>query len=219
MMKTMMGWILSAGCFFLLTAPLISQPARARNLFPPEALPSMLLSQKSVQEELKLSEDQLKKLGEIVKKRQEAREKMADVDPKERFPKMRALILESSKQARAILKPEQDKRLQQIAWQNQGGLALAYSPVSKELNLTEEQIKKITVIKETREKELDKFFGGEAASREDARKKSEELTQSTKTKMVEVLTEKQKEKWHAMLGEPFKGELRRESNPRRPREP
>jgi Spy/CpxP family protein refolding chaperone len=219
MTKNMLGCILGAGCFFLAPSPLASQPARARSLFPPEALPSMLLSQKSVQEELKLSEDQLKKLGEIVKQRQEAREKMADVDPKERFPKMRALILETSKQARAVLKPEQDKRLLQITWQNQGGLALATPPVGKELILTEEQIKKITAIKETREKELDKIFGGEAASREDARKKSEELTQSAKTKMLEVLTQEQKQKWHSMLGEPFKGELRQQSNPRRPREP
>jgi len=179
----------------------------------------MLLSQKSVQEELKLCDDQLKKLAEIIKKRQEAREKMTDVDPKDRLPTMKKLILETSKQVRAILKPEQDKRLLQISWQLQGGQALATPPLAKELNLTDEQQKKVRELQNAMDKELDKIYAGDAASRDDARKKSEELTKTTRTKMLDVLTEPQRERWQELLGTPFKGELRREPNPGRCREP
>jgi hypothetical protein len=169
--------------------------------------PSQLLTQKSVQEELKLSEDQIKEITAFNQKQAEARRGLRDLDQEERQKKTREMNQEAQKTMAKILKPEQSKRLQQISLQVQGSRAFSNATVAKELNLTDDQKKQLQEIqRETMEKTRDLFQGG-GGDRQEMAKKMQELQKDATTKAMKVLSSEQKTKWKEMTGEPFKGQI------------
>src|SRR5438128_1036825 len=101
-----------------LAAPVLAQPGRG---------PTALLLNKSVQEELKLDDDQKKKVDEVNKKvRDILTEKIKDLSQEDRrnrekmAPIMREVSAEADKLLPDALKPEQVKRFKQIRLQAQG---------------------------------------------------------------------------------------------------
>src|SRR5213595_3908054 len=105
--------------------------------------PLMLLSQESVQKELKLTDEQKTKVDEL---RQKSREKMQEIfqgDEGERPKKMQELNQESRKALEGILNPEQGKRLLEIVYQQRGAMAFSDPEVAKALSLNEEQQGKV----------------------------------------------------------------------------
>jgi Spy/CpxP family protein refolding chaperone len=170
--------------------------------------PLMLLGQKSVQEELKLTEDQIKQVTDATAKQREARQGLRDLSQEERTKKMQELNKEGEKVVQDVLKPDQAKRLHQIVLQQQGARAFADPKVAKELNLTEDQTKKIKDIQDDSRKQMQELFqGGGGGDRQEAAKKMAELNKATSEKAMNVLTAEQKTKWKEMTGEPFKGQL------------
>jgi Spy/CpxP family protein refolding chaperone len=167
---------------------------------------AFLLGQKSVQEELKLSEDQIAKVKDFQQKRQEARGGLRDLSQEERQKKMEELNKADAKAVAEILKPEQMTRLKQIAWQQRGAGALSDPELVGTLGLSAEQKDKIKSIAEESQKQMRELFqpGGD---RDEAQKKMAELRKSTNDKLMEVLTPEQKTKYKEALGEPFKGEI------------
>jgi hypothetical protein len=158
---------------------------------PREGLTFQLLGQKSVQQELKLSEEQVKKIAELSKKRRDLTwwEMWRNLSPEE----ARARISGQEAQEKSLvekLDEPQTRRLKQIVWQQRGGLALGESEVAAALALTPEQQKEIRSL-------LDEWHHRGRGQRKNV---SEQL--------LNVLTEGQKAKWNEMLGEPFKGEIR-----------
>jgi Spy/CpxP family protein refolding chaperone len=171
--------------------------------------PLFLLSQKSVQDELKLTEDQIKQVTDASKKQTEARQGLRDLDQDARQKKMQELNQDSEKAIATILKPDQAKRLNQISLQQQGYRALATPKVAKELGLTDDQLQKLRDISaDVRTQMRDLFQGGGGGNREEAQKKIADLNKATTEKAMGVLTADQKTKWKEMTGEPFKGEIR-----------
>src|SRR5947199_4000461 len=67
-----------------------------------------LLAVKSVQEDLKLSADQVKEIDELTAKQSQALE---GLEGRERFQKMAELAPKNQEAAAKVLKPEQQKRL------------------------------------------------------------------------------------------------------------
>jgi Spy/CpxP family protein refolding chaperone len=167
---------------------------------------TFLLTQKSVQEDLKLSEDQIKKVKELSDKQREAFQGLRDLSQEERRTKMQELAKANEKAVGEILDAKQQKRIKQISLQQQGGRALANPEVAKELNLTEEQKTKVqTIVTESRPA---RGQGGQRAPLdEEARKKLQEARKATNEKLMNVLTSEQKAKWKEMTGEPIKGEI------------
>jgi hypothetical protein len=179
----------------------------------------MLASQKSVQEELKLSDEQIKQVAKIVEGLKEKAADLTETDPKERMKKAMEMFQEAEKSVLAALKPEQGKRLRQIALQQQHLARAIESPeVAKELQLSEGQTKQARVIREAAAKEMGKLSEG-ARSRDEVREKTAELAKGTEEKLLQVLTEAQKAKWKELLGEPFKGELKQGFGLRERKEP
>ena len=89
---------------------------------------SALLSQKSVQEELKLTEDQIekvKKVGEDINAKFADDRKAAGKDMEKQAELRKKISEERTKALAAVLKPEQTKRLHQIEVQVGGLTALA----------------------------------------------------------------------------------------------
>lgn len=159
-----------------------------------------LLGQKSVAEELKLSDEQKTKVKELQEKQREVFQTLRDLSQEERRAKMQ----EMAKAVDQVLKPQQLKRVKQIALQQAGVRAVNDEEVAKALKVTDEQKDKIREIgRESFEKLRDIGFD------EDKAKEREQLQKETNEKMMAVLTSEQKTKLKEMEGEPFKGKIER----------
>jgi len=170
--------------------------------------PLMLLGQESVQKELKLTDEQVKKADEL---RQKTREKFQEIfggDEAERPKKMQELNEENRKAIAELLSPEQNTRLKQIIYQQRGGTALTDPEVAKALGLSDEQQEKIKTINQETGAAMRELFTPGQAPDDDTRKKMDELRKSSGEKLLALLSPEQKTKWTALQGEPFKGEIR-----------
>jgi hypothetical protein len=182
-----------------------------------------LLTNKSVQQELKLSDDQVKKIEQTV---QEVRQKhmdefqaLRDLDPQERREKGGALFRkvgeETQKALSGVLNPDQEKRFKQIELQVRGPRAFTDPEVQKTLNLTADQQEKIKTINQDAEKQMSALRpgpgggGGEQRNPEEMRKKMTEMRKETMSRSMEVLTDDQKKQWKEMTGEPFEVKFER----------
>ena len=172
-----------------------------------------LLTNKSVQQELKLSEDQTKKIETVVqdvrKKHQDEFAALRNADQAERREKGAALMQKVSEETKkglsGVLQPAQEKRFKQIELQTQGSRAFADPEVQKTLKLTDDQQEKIKTINEDAAKEMREMFqgGGGRGNFQEAQKKMAELRKETMNRTQEVLTSGQKEQWKEMTGTPF----------------
>jgi hypothetical protein len=168
--------------------------------------PVMLLGQKSVQEELKLSGDQIKKAEELAAKQRETLQSLRDLDQEERGKKMQEINQANQKSLAEILKPNQVKRLRQISLQLAGAQAFNNPEVAAELKLTDDQKEKIREIRQQTNQQAQSIREN-TSDRTEARQKVEQLNKSTAGKVIGLLTAEQKEKWKELIGEPFKGEI------------
>ncbi len=186
-----------------------------------------LLAQKSVQEELKLSEDQIKQVAEKIEKQRESRGGLRDLSREERQRKMAEQAKANRELVAAILKADQLKRFKQIVWQQMPMLALNDPDVAQSINLSGEQKEKLRSIQEAAQIEMRGLMQAGGGDRAAIREKLMALHKATGEKLQALLTTEQQSKWKALTGEPFKGEIqgppfragagpRRSSAPRRP---
>lgn len=167
--------------------------------------PLSLLAQKSVQDELKLTDDQVKKGAELEEKLRFKREDFQNLNEEERRKKFAERTEAAQKGLGEILKPDQLKRLNQISLQQQGVRAIAQERIASDLKLSDEQKQKVKgVMDEYNTASRALFKGG---FNEENRKKAEELRKSTDEKLTGLLSAEQKETWNKLTGEPFKGEI------------
>jgi len=172
----------------------------------PGTSPLHLLSQKSVQEELKLNGDQLKAAADLNEARHDLLRNFKNKSSEEWKQKMDDLAAKD-KALPDLLTPAQAKRLQQIALQQRGAFALAEPDVADLLGLTEEQRTKVQSIG------AQAFVGLPGPGRHGPRppdwKKFEEAARKAKEQMLALLSVDQRMQWDKLIGEPFTGELRR----------
>jgi Spy/CpxP family protein refolding chaperone len=193
----------------LIITPLLAQPPGGfgRGQF---MTISFLVQNKGVQEELKLTEDQVTKITKIST---DTREKYKDDLAKAREGKDFAKIGELNKKigeetekalsAGDLLKPDQLKRVKQIRLQNLGLAAFLEEAVAKELKLTDKQKEEIKALDEDLTKdrrELMKDVGKDQKKREEAQKKIAELTTETMAKVQKTFSDDQKKTWKEMTG-------------------
>jgi hypothetical protein len=175
-----------------------------------------LLRDKGVQQELKLTADQIKAVDAAAKKQEETMQaaRGGGGNFQELFQKLQAI----NKEATDTLKPDQKKRLHQLELQQRGLSALAApanprnpnpqpSPLAKELNITEAQQKQIQDIVAANREKMRDIRQNAAGNREEIAKKTAELNKNTNEKIMGILTADQKAKWKEMTGEPYKGQL------------
>jgi len=183
--------------------------------------PAQLINSKTVQADLKASEEQVTKLkdwakGWATKSREMMQEKLKDVPMEERFQKMAEVNAEISKEAYTeigkVLDEKQVKRLKQIELQLAGTRALSMKDVSEGLKITEEQTTKIREIgmasfkdrQDLNEEYGVKGFGPpklEGDKQKEYQKKLDAITKDVETKTMAVLTDEQKKKFEEMTGE------------------
>jgi len=170
--------------------------------------PLMLLMQKSVQDELKLTDDQIKQAEELAAKQREARQTLQDLSQEERGKKIQEMNKANEKAVSQFIKPNQAKRLKQISLQLAGAQAFINPEVATELKLTDEQKQKIKEIRKQTAEEA-RTIRENTTDQAEARQKTRELNRNATGKVMALLTAEQKDKWKEMTGEPFKGEISR----------
>lgn len=167
---------------------------------------ALLLTQASVQKELKLNDDQTKRVTELVEKQREGFQGLRDLSREERREKMEAQRKASQTAVAEILNAEQQSRLKQISLQQRGAWAIEDPEVASVLGLSAEQKDKIAEIREDVFDELRDLR--EQGGGEGAREKFAELRKSGGERVEAVLSTDQQKKWKELQGPEFKGEIR-----------
>ncbi len=171
-----------------------------------------LLSFQEVKTALKLTSDEAafvklleEENGEKVRKFFESQQ---DVSFQERGEKMREFFAkhnpEVEKQVGDILGPDRTKRLKQIRLQVNGPRLLLMGPdLQKDLGITEDQKAKLDDIRDSARNDMREIFASSGNDPEARRKAFEDYNKKQSEKIVAVLTDKQKEKWKEMQGDPI----------------
>jgi Spy/CpxP family protein refolding chaperone len=174
----------------------------------------MLLTQASVQKELKLDDKQKEAITEVTKKQMEAFKKAKeDMD----FSEIGKAMQEAQKSLAKIrkdLKPAQAKRLNEIEYQqadkNKNAQIFQREDVAKALKLTTKQkdtIKDALGDLEKDQKELFEEAKGDKDKFREVFKKVGKLREETYTKITKSFSEDQKKAWKDLQGEKFEGKL------------
>lgn len=168
-----------------------------------------LLTIKEVQEELKLTDDQLKKLvGEArtlnqniqpeLKIASRSRDESAIVDLIKRIKEKEQSLMDK-------LTDDQKKRLLQLNYQRLGVQALKHVEVRNELQVTDEQM---AAYEKVRSEMQDVRSISSIRNRDDATAKLKESKERFEKALDAILTDDQKQKLKEMRGEPFAHPLR-----------
>lgn len=166
----------------------------------------MLLRQKSVQHELKIDADEGKKIHAFVSKQWHKAQELAKADKEEREKKFDAMAKENEKFLDECLKPDQRKRLKQIAMQRAGLLWIARSDVATELGLNADQKEKVKALHKEAHKEAMEILRSHEG-KPIQREKLHEMRMKDRKRLMSILTADQKTKWKEMIGDEFKGDL------------
>ncbi len=214
-MKVIMRTVIGLGLVALMASPAAAQ-GRGFGRFGGSY--AFLLSNASVQKELKLDDQQTDKAKSLADKINEERQSkfqdLQGLEGQERFTKMQEINHELNtttlKEAGEFLKAEQIARLKQISLQQRGAMAFSDPEVAKKLNITDAQKNDIQeIVQASREKmrELRDEFQND---REAAMKKMQEINKETLSQAVAKLNDEQQKTWKEMLGAPF--EIKYEQN-------
>ena len=200
--------------FLLLTAVGIAraQDEEARKFVPHALGGPFIVYRDKVQEELKLSDDQkrklLEKLPDFAPATVEAFEKFKDLKPRERETALEPHRRKSRERFAALLKEtlraEQLDRLKQLQLQHEGPAALGRPEIRKELKITNEQWKQVMSVIQGLQKELETLMI-EARSGGNPRgilARAIKIREDHEKKVEAILSDAQKKQWGAMRGRP-----------------
>ncbi len=191
----------------------------------------LVLTNKDLQDELKVTDDQKSKLKDVTAKQTEMTKKMADLRSggqpdrtkmQEVIKEMTALTEEVKKVTDEVLTADQKKRFKQLEIQAMGVRAFANADVVKELAITDDQKKALKEVADATAKETADLrkelglpaqggrpMGGGTATPPDAEalkkfaEKSKPMTEAALEKSVKALTADQQKKWTEMIGVKF----------------
>jgi len=219
-MRRFMVRVLPVLVLVLVVSPLLAQRQPGR--FGGGGL-GQLLTNKGVQEELKLSDDQKSKLTKGVAEAQEKygkdmRAAFMDKDQEKVQKLTKEMNSDLHKLAESALKPEQAKRLHQIELQfglQRGNLeALSSAHVQKELKFTDKQKEMLKETSEMLAKERVEMLKDirDREKFQEAQKKLADKAKGAVEKLAESLSADQKKAWKDLTGEKFEVKL----EPRRP---
>jgi Spy/CpxP family protein refolding chaperone len=172
-------------------------------------LAGMLGQNKQLQDELKLSKDQVEKVTEaLAKVREDMSDEMAKLRSRDTAQEERTAIVKklgeaNAKAVDAVLKPEQLKRLHQIENQQAGLNLFTKEDVQKTLKLSDDQKEKIDTLVKDYQKDVRALFQGGRGFDQETTKKRQDLEKETRENVLKVLTADQKTALKDVTGEPF----------------
>jgi Mg/Co/Ni transporter MgtE len=165
----------------------------------------LLLRQKSVQKELGITPDVAKKIRAFTDRQSEAAGKAIEMDEAQRKKAFDQLEEQNKQFLANTLTEKQSKRLDQIALQFTALRQLTKPEAAKALSLTKDQQQKFKALHTEYRKELaEVLFGKDSTGRAERFAK---LREQTRTKILSLLTGKQKAQVREKVGPPFMGEI------------
>lgn len=190
----------------LALAALGARTAFAEELVPEQgAIQLMLLRQKSVQDDLKLSSDEVQKIRGFSRAQWNRAKALASAPDPERKAKFGEMAAENHAFINKTLTQPQQQRLREIAYQVAGLLYITQPDIAKELNLTDDQKRQLAERQQDARKDLVDLMHSEKL--DDALKTYKERREAVRAQAGRILTDEQRDKWKHMKGEPFKGEF------------
>ncbi len=169
----------------------------------------VLVANKGVQEELKITDEQKTKLTKINEDlRSKAREAFQNAagDFDKAREEMQKLNDAAAKSIYEVLKPEQAKRLKQIELQVAGFNALSREDVQKELKLTDKQKAEVKTVSEKMRNDIMEMMQGafgDFEKMQENQKKIQAMNKENIDKVVKTFSDEQKKTWTEMLGKSF----------------
>lgn len=195
---------LAFGMVALMAAPALAQ---GRGGFGGGMGGGMLLTNKGVQAEIKVTEEQASKLTtfaeEFRAKQREAFQGFQDMSQEERQAKMKEMTESMNKGLAEILKPEQLKRFHEIQLQQAGAMGLAQGAAAEKLKLTDDQKSQIREIQQESMQAMGDLREQFQNDREGAMKKMASIRKETLEKALKVLTAEQKKTYEGLTGKPY----------------
>jgi hypothetical protein len=201
-MRTFMKWAL-----VLLVPAVLGATARPAEPNVPEGttVKLLLLRQKSVQKELELGADVVKKITDFTAAQSEAAGKALELGEAARKEEFEKLAKQNDKFLADTLTEKQSKRLDQITMQFTALTQLLKPEMVKELKVSDDQVKKFKDLQtEARKALVDLIQAKDPAGKSE---KLAKLREETRTKILAVLTDEQKAKVREIAGPPFEGEI------------
>jgi hypothetical protein len=193
------------------TAMLTGPTLAAGKMVPEEgAVEVMLLLQPTVCKELNLSKEKHDEIYDFASAQWKKAETLGKVDEKERDKKFKEMTKENERFLEKTLTKDQKKRLDQILLQTAGLLWVTRSEIAKELNLSSEQKKRAADMQQLARDEMEELIHQTSDEQKD--EKLRELRQTSRQRLMSLLTDQQQAKWKELAGEPFKGDLRFSEN-------
>lgn len=180
-----------------------ARPQAADDRMVPEegAIHVMLLRQKCVRDELKLTDDETKKIHEHNDRQHMRAEQIHKLPADQRHARYEELSRENERFLDQVLEPAERKRLDEISLQV-AGLLMATSPkVAERLNLTDQQKEQLRRHQAEARREMADAL--HAKSKGGRQEKMKELRQTSRKHLDDVLTPEQEAKWKEMAGKPF----------------
>jgi len=214
-MRTLGTACLGLALLALLASRTQAQPSPTPPHHPPHGIHhGDLLANASVQEELKLTDDQKAKVKEFAHKlhteREAAFKKLEGLKGDELHKAVHELFKqhheEVAKFAADTLKPDQVKRYKEIRRQVHGVFAFHDPEVQEALKLSDSQKAQIKTISEDTAKEIHTLLheaGHDQAKHHEAEVKAHELRKESLQKALAVLNDSQKKEWQELTGAPF----------------
>jgi hypothetical protein len=199
-------------CMVLAVTAIWVSAARAADDIEPEGatIQLMMLRQKSVQEELKITPELAKKITDFTTMEHEEFLKSLKLGKAEQEAKHKELGEKNERFLVDNLSAPQRKRLGQITMQVTGLRQLMRPEIAKALDLTAEQQATVKKMHEEAAKEFKALIDADSADRNE---KLAELRAKIHEKITALLTDKQKEIAKEMVGERFKGAIVIEQEP------
>lgn len=172
-----------------------------------------LVFRDSVQEELKLSEDQKQalqeKFPEHAQETMKVFERIKDLKPEEREKEMQSHRQKARAKLSALLKEtlkaQQLQRLRQLELQQEGPFALGRPEIGKELHITDEQREQFRGIVQEMQKKIGPLVkeAESGGNPEEIRPKVLQIRKEHGGRIEALLSDTQKRQWKNMLGKPF----------------
>jgi transcription termination factor NusB len=175
--------------------------------------PPFLVFRDKVQEELKLSDEQKKKLEkrlqDTVQDAMPFFQNLGDKKGEEREKELHAYVQKAQENLTAFLegalKEEQFKRLRQVMLQREGLFGLGHPEIMKELEITDKQRQQFMEVMQDMQQKMEPVMkeAQKGGKPEEIAPKLMKLRQEHEGKIEAILDDAQKKQWKELLGKPL----------------
>lgn len=171
---------------------------------------AMMLMSPDVQRELNLTQTQMQQIQQYMQQQRDQMQQlfpqMRDATPEQRQKLMEQVVQKQEEAIGKILTAEQRTRWRQLQLQAEGPIALRRADVAKELNLNEEQRKKINDISTQhmqKQMQLWQQARDQNIPPQTLAQQAQQMQQQLQKDLLAVLSADQQEQWKKMQGKPF----------------